>query len=163
MLRSLEVITPAASLSGVLHLAEPQVHEPFVTQKVSSSPTPFWASITQSSPCSCTPSYLHQTSSSTQGTACTCERGVHNFQMLLLGRPIAILEQRTWYMPIVHNLNNNVQHQLPNVKVICGVSILSKMVPYCFHGFTWNMYWASLLRTLKPDHSNKKKEILFCR
>lgn len=32
-------------------------------------------------------------------------------------------------MPIVHNLNDNVQHQFLNVKVICGISILSKMVP----------------------------------
>lgn len=32
-------------------------------------------------------------------------------------------------MPIVHNLNDNVQHQLLNVKVICGISILSKMAP----------------------------------
>lgn len=39
-------------------------------------------------------------------------------------------------MLIVHNLNNNVQHQLLNVKVICGISILSKMAPYRFHGFT---------------------------
>lgn len=39
-------------------------------------------------------------------------------------------------MPIVHSLNNSVQHQLPNVKVICDISILSKMAPYSFHGFT---------------------------
>lgn len=32
-------------------------------------------------------------------------------------------------MPIVHNLNDIVQHQLLNVKVICGFSILSKMAP----------------------------------
>lgn len=32
-------------------------------------------------------------------------------------------------MPIVHDLNDNVQHQLLNVKVICGISILSKMAP----------------------------------
>lgn len=32
-------------------------------------------------------------------------------------------------IPIIHNLNDSVQHQLLNVKVICGISILSKMAP----------------------------------
>lgn len=87
------------------------------------------------------------------------------FQIFFLVRWGTVLEGRTWYYTHCSLLNDNVQHQLLNVKVICDVSILSKKAPAVsmVSPEICTKPRASLFRTLKLHRSNKKQiDILFC-